>query len=122
MPRFETEKVEPVYSSGLSFRSRARPASSFASREISLMRLRSASKITGVMSPSSMATAMPMWTRANCRMRSPSQCAFTSGCRASAVAIAFMMMSLNDTLYSSPISAIAARISAARSRSTSRVR
>ena len=32
------ENVEPVYSSGLSFRSRARLASSFASREISLMR------------------------------------------------------------------------------------
>ena len=45
MPRFETENVAPVYSSGLSLRSRARFASSRASREISLMRLRSASKI-----------------------------------------------------------------------------
>ena len=44
-------------------RSRARLASSLASREMALMRLRSASQITGTISPSSVATAMPRWTR-----------------------------------------------------------
>ncbi|MND07449.1 hypothetical protein D3C83_294200 [compost metagenome] len=49
-------------SSGLSFRSRARLASTFASAEISDIRFCSALKITGTMSPSSVATAMPRWT------------------------------------------------------------
>ena len=35
--------------------------------------------MTGVMSPSSTATAIPMWTRLKYRMWSPSQCALTSG-------------------------------------------
>jgi len=47
MPRLLTENVEPVYCSGLSLRSRASFASSFDSREISLSRFRSASKMTG---------------------------------------------------------------------------
>ena len=62
MPRLETEKVPPVYSSGLSFRSRARPARSRASAAISRSDLRSAWRITGVISPSSIATAMLTWT------------------------------------------------------------
>ena len=62
MPRLDTENVEPVNSSGLSLRSRAFFARTFASAEISLMRFCSALKITGTMSPSSVATAMPRCT------------------------------------------------------------
>ena len=51
-----------------------------------------------------------------------SQCAFTSGCSASARATALMTMSLNETLYSSPISVNCVRISAARVASNSAVR
>src|SRR6266576_2648839 len=62
IPRFETENVAPVYSFGCSRRLRARSASSFASPPMPASDLRSAFLITGVMSPSSTATAMPMWT------------------------------------------------------------
>ena len=62
IPRFETENVDPVYSAGWSRRLRAFSASSFASRPMRASDLRSAFQITGVMSPSSMATAMPMCT------------------------------------------------------------
>ena len=62
MPRFDTEKVPPVYSSGVSRRSRARAARSCDSAAISRSDLRSALRMTGVMSPSSMATAMLTWT------------------------------------------------------------
>ena len=57
MPRFDTLKVPPVYSSGLSRRSLARPASSFTSAEISRSDFRSAFRTTGVIRPSSTATA-----------------------------------------------------------------
>ncbi len=62
MPRFETENVEPVYSSGVSRRSRARPASAFASVPICASDFTSAFLITGVIRPSSIATAIPMCT------------------------------------------------------------
>ena len=73
--------VAPVYSSGWSFRSRARLASSRASWLICDSPFESASKITGVISPSGIATAMPTCTRWCCRILSPIQCALTSGCR-----------------------------------------
>ncbi len=62
MPRFETENVAPVYSSGFSRRSRARWASERASVPIAESGFRSALRITGVIRPSSTATAMPRWT------------------------------------------------------------
>ena len=68
MPRFETENVAPVYSSGVSLRSRARPASARASVEICRSDFPSAWRMTGVMSPSSIATAMPRWTSCQYRM------------------------------------------------------
>ena len=62
MPRFDTLNVAPVYSSGASFRARALSAKSLARAEISASPTRSAKRITGVMSPSSTATAMPTCT------------------------------------------------------------
>ena len=62
IPRLETVKVAPVYSSGWSLRAWARSASTFDSAAISSSPLRSAWRITGVMSPSSTATAIPTWT------------------------------------------------------------
>ena len=73
MPRFETENVEPVYCSGVSFL-----LSCESGEFASLLRishrcdLRSASKITGVMRPSGIATAIPTCTRLKWRMCRPS--------------------------------------------------
>ena len=53
MPRLETEKLPPWYSSGFSLPSRARPASSFISLAICARPLLSASKIIGVIRPPS---------------------------------------------------------------------
>ncbi len=97
IPRLEMEKVLPVYSSGFSFFSRARPASSFTSRAISAIPFRSASRTTGVMSPSSTATATPMCTCSYRWMASPVQAALTKGWRASAIATALMTRSLGLT-------------------------
>ena len=55
------QNVPPEYCSGLSFRSLASAASSRASTLIWKIVLRCASRITGVMSPSSMATANETW-------------------------------------------------------------
>jgi hypothetical protein len=60
--------------------------------------------------------------RLNWRILSLSQCALTSGCSLSASAVALMPMSLNDALYSSPISDSCSRISVARVTSNSAVR
>ncbi len=57
MPRLETVKVPPWYSSGLSLPSRARPARSFISAEIVARPLVSAALIIGVMRPPGVATA-----------------------------------------------------------------
>ena len=122
MPRLDTVAVAPVYSSGASLRSRARFASSRESRAISLIRFLSASAMIGVMSPSSTATAMPRCTRRWRRMLSPSQCAFTSGCWPSAVAIALSRMSLYETLNSSPSAIMRVRNSRTLVRSKSAVR
>ena len=58
--RLLTEKVAPVYCSGWSFFSLAFPARSLISAEISARPLRFAPRTTGVIRPSSMATATPM--------------------------------------------------------------
>ena len=60
--------------------------------------LASAKRMTGTTSPSSTATAMPMWMWSYWRMVSPSQLALTSGCWRSAMAEALMMMSLKEIL------------------------
>jgi hypothetical protein len=94
MPRFETVKVEPMNSSGLSFLSRARAASSFTSREISTTCLRSAFRTTGVMRPSARETATPRCTSAWVWMASPVHEALTTGKRVSAFAQALRTRSL----------------------------
>ena len=60
--RLLMEKVAQESLSGVSLRARARAVRSCASRAISVSVLRSASRMTGTMSPSSMATATPMLT------------------------------------------------------------
>ena len=55
-------KVPPTSWSGVSLRARARVVRSRASRAVSVRVLRPASRMTGTMSPSSMATATPMLT------------------------------------------------------------
>ena len=62
MPRFDTEKVAPVYCAGCNRRARASSASSRASRPISLSDFTAASRMTGVIKPSSTATAIPRCT------------------------------------------------------------
>ena len=122
IPRLEMLKVEPVNSSGLSFRSRARPASSRDSALISRRLFWSAFRITGVMSPSSIATAIPIWAWRHTRIRSSIHQALQAGCWISAVATALIRMSLNETLPSGPSAFSASRASAVRSMSTSIVR
>ena len=57
MPRLEMQNVPPVNCSGLSFLALASPASSRASTLIWKIVLRCVSRMTGVISPSSIATA-----------------------------------------------------------------
>src|SRR5882762_10515691 len=124
MPRFETLNVAPVYSSGFRRRLRARPASSRDSAPISRRLFMSAFRITGVMRPSSMATAMPTCTSFQYRMWSSWNQALQARCCTSARATALMMMSLNEIFPPSSLSCLlsASRASAARSMSTSVVR
>ncbi len=124
IPRFEMLKVAPVYSSGWSFFSRARPASSRTSAPIWAAPLRSASRTTGVMRPSSTATATPTWTRWNRLMWSSCHWALTSGWRLSARAVALISRSLTETLRPSRSSRafIRSRASIIRVMSTSTVR
>ena len=63
MPRFEIEKVAPDISGARSLPARARSARSRASTAIWPSGLAWQSRRTGVMSPSSSATAIPMWAR-----------------------------------------------------------
>ena len=106
-------KVEPMNSSGFSFFSLARPARSFTSREICVTALRSALRTTGVMRPSGMATATPMWTSAWVVILSPPQEELTMGKRVRALAQALMTRSLNETLTFSPFSSCSRRPTAA---------
>ena len=62
MPRLLTVSEPPVYSAGLSERLRARSARSRASAEMADSPFLSASRMMGVMRPSSIATAMPTST------------------------------------------------------------
>src|SRR2546427_1378573 len=124
MPRFEPLSVEPVSSSGLRRRLRAFPARSRASAPISRNDFMSAFRITGVMRPSSMATAMPTCTSFQYRMWSSWNQALQARCCTSARATALMMISLNEIFPPSSPSCLlsASRASAARSMPTSVVR
>src|SRR5450759_4225095 len=78
MPRLEMALAPPWYSFGLSLRTRARSARSRISAEIAVSDLASALRITGVISPPSIATATPMsecWKR---RMRSSAHTALAA--------------------------------------------
>ena len=66
MPRLEIENVAPVYSFGCRRRLRARSASALASAAMSASDFVSASRMTGVIRPSSIATATPMCTCEYC--------------------------------------------------------
>src|SRR5437867_2242885 len=71
IPRFEIENVAPESSGARSFRTRARSARSRASTAIWASDFAWQSRSTGVMSPSSSATAMPMCARCQTRIDSP---------------------------------------------------
>ena len=121
MPRLEIEKVAPLISGARSLRARARSARSRASTAIWASDLAWPSRSTGVMSPSSSATAMPMWARWNTRIDSPWNEALTPGCWSSASAQARMTKSLTE-IFGCPSSAFSSSRSAhARSIATSDV-
>lgn len=61
MPRLETQNVPPVNSAGCSFLSLARPPRALASVLIWKRLLASVSRMTGVIRPSSIATANETW-------------------------------------------------------------
>ena len=79
MPRLDTVKVEPLYSSAPSWLARARSAKSLALADRASRLSRSASRITGTMSPASRATAMPRFTWARRMICSPSRLTRISG-------------------------------------------
>ena len=121
MPRFEIEKVAPDSSLARSFRTRARSARSRASTAICVSDLAWQSRSTGVMSPSSSATAIPMWARWNTRMASPWKEALTPGCCSSACAHAHTTKSLTEIFGRPSIALSLSRRSQARSIATSLV-
>ena len=73
MPRFDTVKVPPWNSSGLSLPSRARVARSRTSDEMTVRPLPAASVTMGVMRPDGVATATEMSTEALGTQVAPSQ-------------------------------------------------
>src|SRR6266576_3613271 len=81
MPRLEMVEEPPWYSSGLSFRARARAAMSFISFEIADSAFISARRITGVIRPPSSATATAMSHCCKRRMRSCAHTALAAGTR-----------------------------------------
>ena len=98
MPRLDTALVPPWYSSGLSFRARARAAKSFISFEIAESDFVSALRTTGVISPPGIETAIPM-SECLCLSMPPSvQVTLASGTRCSASASALMTKSLTESL------------------------
>ena len=98
MPRLEMVEEPPWYSSGLSFRARARAAMSFISFEIADSAFISARRITGVIRPPSSATATAMSQCCKRRMRSCAHTALAAGTRCSAAAHALMMRSFRESL------------------------
>ena len=100
MPRLETLKVPPWYSSGASPMglARARPASSFTSAEISARPLPSALRTMGVTSPSSMATATETSALLYWRSVPSTQEALAAGTLRSASAAARITKSLTERL------------------------
>ena len=97
MPRFEIADEPPWYSFGLSLRARARSASSRISAEMAVSDFSSACRITGVISPPSIATAMPMSECLKRRMRSSAHTALAAGTRCSAAAHILMTRSLTES-------------------------
>ena len=97
IPRFDTENVAPESSCWRSFRARVRSTRSRVSAAIWKRDFRSQSRSTGVMRPSSTATAIPMWAARCRRIASPAKLAFTPGCFWSVTAQARTTTSVNVT-------------------------
>ena len=120
IPRLESEKVPPWNSSGFSLRVRARSARSFMAVEMSARERVSASRMIGVISPPSMATATATsawWCRA---MPSGVKEALASGTFFSARAEALISRSFTETFTPRADSAPLMRVRASSSRSISR--
>src|SRR6476620_8277085 len=96
IPRFDTAVVPPRYSSGLSFRARARAAKSFISAEIVDSDLVSALRMIGVIKPPGIATATPTSECLCLTMPDSVQLTLQSGILCSAIAKALMTKSLTD--------------------------
>src|SRR5438093_384652 len=103
-PRFETMNVPPWNSSGFIRLLRARCAKSLASSLISRSDLFCAARMTGVNSPSSIATAIPRSTSAYWTMASPSNEAFTRGTLTAACTAAFRTKSFTVIFEASALS------------------
>lgn len=111
MPRFETVKVPPSSSMGLSLFSRARPAISLTSDEIVSRPFKLVFYTQGAMRPWSVWTAKHMLTFLNCLMYSVYQELLVSGTLTAAAEAALMTKSLTDsfvslTLFSLALSAM----------------
>ena len=97
MPRFETVNVPPSISCWRTLPLRARATMSLVAAAISVSVMRSASRSTGTIRPSSSATAMPTCACSWCTMRSPSHERWNCGCSISETAQARMIRSLIET-------------------------
>ena len=100
IPKFDTVKVLPSISAGVSFLLRALPAKSFTKAPIWVSVSVSVNLITGTTNPSSIATATPTFTCLLYTVTSPFQELFTCGCFLRAIAHAFTTISLNDIFVS----------------------
>jgi hypothetical protein len=98
MPRLETQKVPPANSDGVSFFSLALLPRALASALIAKSDFRCASRITGVMRPSSIATANDTCAAEWCRIAEFSHEQLTAGTLRSASAEAFRIKSLTESL------------------------
>src|SRR5262249_37436678 len=115
IPRFETENVAPESSGWRSLRARVRSIRSRASVAIWKSDFRSQSRSTGVMRPSSTATAIPMWAGRCRRIALPVKLALTPGCFWSVTAQARTLTSVNVALGAPGSAWRSARSAAARS-------
>mmetsp|Transcript_1232 Transcript_1232/g.3859 ORF Transcript_1232/g.3859 Transcript_1232/m.3859 type:complete len:206 (-) Transcript_1232:877-1494(-) len=102
MPRLETVKVPPWYSSGISLPSWARPARSLTAEEMSLSPRRSTPVTIGVISPVGVATATETSMESLKRFAdcAASKLALASGTSRNASATARMTRSFTETLTS----------------------
>ena len=96
IPKFEIEKVASVYSCGCKRLFLARSISARDSVEISSSDFAPQLRMTGVIKPSSMPTAMPISMRACRLMAGPVNDTLISGWRVSAIAAALISKSVTE--------------------------